>query len=65
MSVNVSLVKLQNGETRIKYRCSLCDQKISVSNRHAGKEMKCPTCGNVNSVPDPRLGSGLFKSLFG
>lgn len=65
MSVDVSLVKLQNGETRIKYHCSCCEQKISVSNRHAGKEMKCPTCGTNTIVPDPNFGSAIFKSIFG
>ena len=37
----------------IKFRCSSCSQKIGVPDEYAGKNVKCPNCGTVNSVPIP------------
>jgi len=37
----------------IQYRCSGCDQLLSISTRKAGLEVPCPMCGHVSIVPVP------------
>ena len=36
----------------IKFRCEKCGHKISVEDKHAGRQGKCPKCGNAVVVPD-------------
>lgn len=36
---------------KMKFACRHCGKGISVSNRHAGKQAKCPTCQGIISVP--------------
>lgn len=35
----------------IKFPCALCKKKIGVSEKYAGKEVKCPGCGQSVRVP--------------
>lgn len=35
----------------IKYRCSECSKKISISSRYSGRTVDCPSCGNQTTVP--------------
>ena len=35
----------------IEFRCTNCNQKITVQEQHAGKQAKCRKCGNINIVP--------------
>ena len=36
---------------KMKFACRHCGKGISVSNRHAGKQAKCPTCKGIITVP--------------
>ena len=35
----------------IRFCCDRCGHKISIQNKHAGKQGKCPACGGVVTVP--------------
>jgi DNA-directed RNA polymerase subunit RPC12/RpoP len=37
----------------IKFRCEHCEKKIGVPDDYAGKQVKCPGCGEVVTVPEP------------
>jgi hypothetical protein len=52
----------------IKFRCALCEQKIGVPDEHAGKQVKCPGCGQPVQVPGGVADEGhglddVFSSL--
>ncbi|MHC4557521.1 MAG: DUF5684 domain-containing protein [Planctomycetota bacterium] len=36
----------------IKFLCKKCSQRLNVEDKHAGKRVKCPKCGNIDIVPD-------------
>src|SRR5258705_7840313 len=36
----------------IVFKCSRCDQELSVEGEHAGAEIECPSCGAKLTVPD-------------
>ncbi len=33
--------------------CSGCGQKLSVADENAGKQARCPACGNIYTIPSP------------
>ncbi|MEA3226431.1 MAG: hypothetical protein U9Q07_10820, partial [Planctomycetota bacterium] len=35
----------------IRFCCDRCGHKISIQNKHAGRQGKCPACGGVITVP--------------
>ncbi len=35
----------------IRYTCSSCSQRLSISRKKAGEEVACPTCGALTRVP--------------
>jgi len=37
----------------MKFQCDNCGHKLSVSDKHAGKRAKCPTCGRALVIPNP------------
>ncbi len=42
-------------DTKIRFCCSHCNKAVSVSHEHAGKQGKCPSCGNVVIIPRGQL----------
>ena len=36
----------------IEFSCEKCRQKLNVEDKHSGKRVKCPKCGDVCVVPD-------------
>jgi DNA-directed RNA polymerase subunit RPC12/RpoP len=36
----------------IVFKCSRCDQELSVEGEHAGAEIECPSCGAKLTVPE-------------
>ena len=52
----------------IKFRCALCEQKVGVPDEYAGKQVKCPGCGQPLQVPGGQADDGhklddVFSSL--
>jgi len=36
----------------IEFSCTKCGQKLNVEDKHSGKRVRCPKCGEVGFVPD-------------
>jgi DNA-directed RNA polymerase subunit RPC12/RpoP len=36
----------------IKFLCIKCSQELKIEDKHSGKRVKCPKCGNIDVVPD-------------
>lgn len=36
----------------INFLCKKCSQRLNIEDKHAGKRVKCPKCGNIDIVPD-------------
>ncbi|MHC4168032.1 MAG: SUMF1/EgtB/PvdO family nonheme iron enzyme [Planctomycetota bacterium] len=36
----------------IKFSCKKCGRKLNVEDKHSGKRVRCPKCGDVSVVPD-------------
>jgi len=41
----------QSGDSVIRFRCTYCQQRITVPKIHAAKKAKCPKCKNIIVVP--------------
>jgi phage FluMu protein Com len=39
----------------LKLRCTSCSKALGVKDSLAGKQIKCPGCGTINTVPQPEL----------
>jgi predicted RNA-binding Zn-ribbon protein involved in translation (DUF1610 family) len=39
----------------IRFRCTTCGKELKTAPEHAGKRVKCPSCGNVINVPEEVL----------
>ena len=39
----------------IETPCSGCGQKLAVAEEHAGKQARCPSCGEIYTVPHAQL----------
>jgi len=37
----------------IHFRCGSCGESIKITDGHAGKRFKCPSCGKSGTVPQP------------
>ena len=51
----------------IKIRCSECHRVHRVSDRYAGKNVRCRMCSQVNTIPQPEnetLGNGDSISAY-
>lgn len=35
----------------IQFKCSQCQQTLSVDDRHAGAKIRCPKCGSISAAP--------------
>ena len=46
---------IQEGDDfMIRFHCEHCGHKISVKDKHAGKQGKCPKCKTILTVPKPQ-----------
>jgi predicted Zn finger-like uncharacterized protein len=36
----------------IQFSCKNCGSKLNVEDKHSGKRVRCPKCGDVGVVPD-------------
>src|SRR5262245_54477731 len=37
----------------LSFPCQKCHKKLSIQDEHAGKKIKCPSCGDVSVAPKP------------
>ena len=38
---------------KIKFKCSECGKSYRVSDKYAGKRVRCKGCSQVNTIPQP------------
>lgn len=50
----------------IELSCISCESVLSVDAIHAGKQLRCPTCGQINSIPagEPTRGNSSGEDEF-